>query len=47
MVVSPTLGFVVAFGFAIAIMYFMQNSKPQLVNGLFGRLQIGSSIFFR
>jgi PiT family inorganic phosphate transporter len=24
MVVSPTLGFVVAFGFAIAIMYFMQ-----------------------
>jgi PiT family inorganic phosphate transporter len=47
MVVSPTLGFVVAFGFAIAIMYFMQNSKPQLVNGLFGRLQIGSLIFFR
>jgi inorganic phosphate transporter, PiT family len=47
MVVSPTLGFVVAFGFAIAIMYFMQNSKPQLVNRLFGRLQIGSSIFFR
>jgi PiT family inorganic phosphate transporter len=45
-VVSPTLGFVVAFGLAIAIMYFLRNSKPQLVNGLFGRLQIGSSIFF-
>ena len=46
MVVSPTLGFVVAFAFAIAIMYFLQNSKPKLVNGVFGRLQIGSSIFF-
>ena len=46
MVVSPTLGFVVAFGLAITIMYFLRNSKPQLVNGLFGRLQIGSSIFF-
>jgi len=46
MAVSPTLGFVVAFGLAITIMYFLRNSKPQLVNGLFGRLQIGSSIFF-
>jgi PiT family inorganic phosphate transporter len=46
MVVSPTLGFVVAFTFAIAIMYFLQNSKPKLVNGVFGKLQIGSSIFF-
>jgi inorganic phosphate transporter, PiT family len=46
MVVSPALGFVVAFGLAIAIMYFLRNSKPQLVNGIFGRLQIGSSIFF-
>ena len=47
MAVSPTLGFVVAFGLAIGIMFYLRNSKPQLVNGLFGRLQIGSSIFFR
>jgi inorganic phosphate transporter, PiT family len=46
MVVSPTLGFVIAFGFAIAIMYFLQNARPKVVNGIFGRLQIGSSIFF-
>jgi inorganic phosphate transporter, PiT family len=46
MVVSPTLGFVLAFAFAIAIMYFLRDSKPKLVNGVFGRLQIGSSIFF-
>src|ERR671924_457159 len=44
MIVSPTLGFVVAF--AIAIMYFLRSYKPRLVNGIFGRLQIGSSIFF-
>ena len=46
MVVSPTLGFMLAFAFAIAIMYFLRDSKPRLVNGVFGRLQIGSSIFF-
>ena len=46
MVISPTIGFVVAFAFAIAIMYFLRNSKPNLINGVFGRLQIGSSIFF-
>src|SRR5829696_8413083 len=46
MVVSPTLGFVLAFAFAIAIMYFLRDSKPKLVNGVFGKLQIGSSIFF-
>jgi inorganic phosphate transporter, PiT family len=46
MLVSPALGFVVAFGLAIGIMYFLRNSRPQLVNGVFGRLQIGSSIFF-
>ena len=27
-------------------MYFLRNSNPRLVNGIFGRLQIGSSIFF-
>src|SRR5215213_10131625 len=46
MVVSPTLGFVVAFAFAIAIMYFLRGFKPRLINGIFGKLQIGSSIFF-
>jgi PiT family inorganic phosphate transporter len=46
MIVSPALGFVVAFGLAIAIMYFLRNLRPQLVNRIFGRLQIGSSIFF-
>src|ERR671924_1384882 len=46
MVVSPALGFVVAFAFAIAIMYFLRGFKPRLINGRFGRLQIGSSIFF-
>ncbi len=46
MVVSPALGFVLAFAFAIALMYFLRDSKPNLVNGVFGRLQIGSSIFF-
>jgi len=46
MVVSPTLGFVVAFAFAIAIMYYLRKSKPMLVNRIFGKLQIGSSIFF-
>ena len=46
MVVSPSLGFVVAFGIAIAVMYFLRSTRPQLVNGIFGRLQIGSSIFF-
>jgi PiT family inorganic phosphate transporter len=46
MVVSPTLGFAVAFAFAIAIMYFLRHSKPNIINGIFGRLQIGSSVFF-
>src|ERR687884_708967 len=46
MIVSPALGFVLAFAFAIAIMYFLRDSKPKLVNGVFGKLQIGSSIFF-
>src|ERR671925_323398 len=32
MVVSPTLGFLLAFAFAIAIMYFLRDSKPKLVS---------------
>jgi PiT family inorganic phosphate transporter len=45
-VVSPTLGFVSAFGIAIAVMYFFRNQTSSRVNKIFGRLQIGSSIFF-
>jgi PiT family inorganic phosphate transporter len=46
MIVSPTLGFVVAFTFAILLVYFLKKKKPQLINKVFGRLQIGSSVFF-
>ena len=45
-VVSPTLGFAIAFGIAIAVMYFFKNQTSTYVNKIFGRLQIGSSIFF-
>jgi inorganic phosphate transporter, PiT family len=45
-VVSPTLGFAIAFGIAIAVMYFFRNQTSTHVNKIFGRLQIGSSIFF-
>src|SRR5918992_1356954 len=46
MVVSPMVGFAVAFAFAIIIMYYLQRSKASKVNRIFGKLQIGSSIFF-
>lgn len=46
MVVSPTIGFAIATGFAVAIMYFLGKSMPGKVNRVFGRLQIGSSAFF-
>jgi PiT family inorganic phosphate transporter len=45
-VVSPTLGFAIAFGIAIAVMDFFKNKTSTYVNKIFGRLQIGSSIFF-
>src|SRR3954452_6516320 len=45
MVVSPMAGFAVAFGFAIILMYYLQQSKASKVNRIFGKLQIGSSIF--
>jgi PiT family inorganic phosphate transporter len=45
-VVSPTLGFVFAFGIAILVMYFFKNYTSSHVNKIFGRLQICSSIFF-
>jgi inorganic phosphate transporter, PiT family len=44
--VSPTLGFVCAFGVAIIIMYLFRNRTSSYVNKIFGRLQILSSIFF-
>jgi PiT family inorganic phosphate transporter len=45
-VVSPTLGFVCAFGIALLVMYFFRNQTSSHVNKIFGRLQICSSIFF-
>ncbi len=46
MVVSPSAGFAIAAGFALAIMYFLRSSTSTKVNRFFGRLQIGSSAFF-
>src|SRR6476661_355073 len=46
MVISPMLGFVIAFGFAIAIMYFLHQARPSKVNKVFGKIQIASSAFF-
>jgi PiT family inorganic phosphate transporter len=46
MVVSPIVGFAVAFAFAIGIMYYFKRSKASKVNRFFGKLQIVSSIFF-
>jgi PiT family inorganic phosphate transporter len=46
MIVSPALGFSVAFIFAILLLFALRKKKPQLINQLFGKLQIGSSIFF-
>jgi len=46
MVVSPSVGFAIAAGFALAIMYFLGRSTSARVNRIFGRLQIASSAFF-
>jgi inorganic phosphate transporter, PiT family len=46
MVVSPSVGFAIAAGFALAILYFLGRSVPGRVNRVFGRLQIASSSFF-
>jgi len=46
MVVSPSIGFAIAAGFALAILYFLGRSVPGKVNRVFGRLQIVSSSFF-
>jgi inorganic phosphate transporter, PiT family len=46
MVISPMLGFAIAFAFAVAIMYFLHQARPSKVNKGFGKLQIASSAFF-
>lgn len=46
MVISPILGFSVAFIFAILLIYLLRKQKPQSINRIFGKLQIGSSLFF-
>jgi inorganic phosphate transporter, PiT family len=46
MIVSPIAGFVVAFVLATTMMYFLKDSKPLIINRVFGKLQIGSSAFF-
>jgi PiT family inorganic phosphate transporter len=46
LVVSPAMGFALAFGIAIAVMYLLRNQTSSHVNKIFGRLQILSSIFF-
>ena len=46
MVVSPIMGFVIAFVLTISIMYFLRRNRPSSINKTFGKLQIGSSAFF-
>jgi len=46
MIVSPAMGFFTAFILAVLLVYFLHKKKPQLINMVFGKLQIGSSIFF-
>lgn len=46
MVVSPAIGFGIAAGFALAILYFLRRKSSTKVNRAFGKLQIISSMFF-
>ena len=46
MVISPIAGFVIAFVFALVIMYFFRKTSHSKVNKVFGKLQIASSTFF-
>jgi PiT family inorganic phosphate transporter len=46
MVVSPAMGFGVAGGVALAMMFFLRKKVPHRVSKVFGRLQIVSSAFF-
>jgi inorganic phosphate transporter, PiT family len=45
MVMSPILGFVVAYAITIGIMYFLGQARLAKVNSVFGRLQIVSAAF--
>lgn len=45
-VVSPVVGFIVAFGVATAIITVFAKRKPGKVNSVFGRLQLVSSTYF-
>src|ERR687886_1699371 len=40
MVISPMLGFGIAFAFATAMVYFLRHNRPSKVNKIFGKLQI-------
>jgi PiT family inorganic phosphate transporter len=46
MVISPILGLIAAFGFTIALMHFLRNSRASKVNKFFGKFQIASSTFY-
>jgi PiT family inorganic phosphate transporter len=46
MVLSPIMGFAIAFVFGIVIIYAFRNTSNSRVNKLFGKLQIVSSTFF-
>ncbi len=46
MVISPTMGFLTAFFLVILLILVFKKKRAQLVNRIFGKLQICSSIFF-
>lgn len=46
MIVSPMMGFVIAFVLTISIMYFLRKNRPSTINRSFAKLQIASSAFF-
>lgn len=46
MVVSSTMGFLVAFFLVLLLIFIFKKKRAQLVNRIFGKLQICSSIFF-
>src|SRR6476469_3487789 len=46
MVISPRMGFVIAFILTLSIMLLLRRNRPVIINKLFGKLRIGSSAFF-
>ena len=46
MIVSPIAGLVIAFGLTILLLNVLKNKRPHTVNRIFGKLQIGSAVFF-